>query len=127
MKKYDPNQPVDPEAWLAMDEDKRIRLVEDYHRRKRIEAPDLTVHALFQTLVENQVALGDEIPVRKTLHRLMEEGLSRHDALHAIGCVLSARIWEHQRDRRQWDDEAYHRQLEELTPEKWHEEFGQEE
>jgi hypothetical protein len=31
--------------------------------------------------VENQAALGDEIPVRGTLERLMGEGLDRHAAI----------------------------------------------
>jgi hypothetical protein len=39
-------------------------------------------------VVENQIAEGDALPVRRTLERLMSEGLDRHDAVHAIGTVL---------------------------------------
>jgi hypothetical protein len=40
-------------------------------------------------VVESQIAMGDEIPVRSTAQRLMAEGLDRHDAVHAIGSVLA--------------------------------------
>src|SRR5437016_9813537 len=50
---------------------------------------------LFRSVVvENQVALGDEIPVRRTLERLRAEGLDRHDAVHAAGSVLAKRIYD---------------------------------
>ena len=40
-------------------------------------------------IVENQVALGDAFAARAVLLRLMAEGLDRHEAIHAIGSVLS--------------------------------------
>jgi hypothetical protein len=45
-------------------------------------------HALLHTIVENQIAEGDAIPVREKARQLMAQGLSRHDALHAIASVL---------------------------------------
>jgi hypothetical protein len=45
-------------------------------------------------IVENQIALGAETPVKATLDRLMSEGLDRHDAIHAIGSVLLNRVYE---------------------------------
>jgi len=44
-------------------------------------------------VVENQLALNDE-PVVRALARLMKEGLSRHDAVHAIGCVVAEEIYD---------------------------------
>jgi hypothetical protein len=44
-------------------------------------------------IVENQVALGEAYPVQSVLLRLMEEGLDRHDAIHAIGSVLAERLF----------------------------------
>ena len=38
------------------------------------------------------MALGDAFPVRAVLFRLMEEGLDRHDAVHAIGSVLAEQL-----------------------------------
>jgi hypothetical protein len=43
---------------------------------------------------ENQLALEDQAIVRATLHRLMNEGLTRHDAVHAVGAVLTEHIYD---------------------------------
>ena len=48
----------------------------------------MRLHAVTHAIVENQIALGDETPVARTLQRLMSEGLDRHQAIHAIGSVL---------------------------------------
>jgi hypothetical protein len=40
-------------------------------------------------IVEAQIALADETPARRTAQRLMDEGLDRHEAFHAIGLVLA--------------------------------------
>ena len=44
-----------------MDEGERLALVETYHRRVGDEPPNEQVHAIVHVIVENQVALGDEI------------------------------------------------------------------
>ncbi len=51
-------------------------------------------------VVENQIAMGDEIPVRDTLVRLMSEGLDRHDAVHAIATVLTNLIYASSKEDR---------------------------
>jgi hypothetical protein len=90
---YDPNQHIDPDAWLEFDESERIEAVKEYHRRAQVRLPNATLHATTDVIAENQVALGDAYPVRSVLLRLMEEGLSRHDALHATGLVLAERLF----------------------------------
>jgi hypothetical protein len=52
------------------------------------------LHGTMHAIVENQVALGDATVVPATLTRLMREGLDRHDAIHAIGSVLMAIIFD---------------------------------
>jgi hypothetical protein len=52
------------------------------------------VHALIHVVVENQVALGDKYPVKSVLSRLMAEGLDRHEAVHAIGSVLTGQVFD---------------------------------
>jgi|SRR5205809_13448 len=89
---YDPLEAPEPEEWLAIDEAKRIQLARDYHRRARVRLPNEKLHAVFHVVVENQIALGDEIPVQSTLQRLMAEGLDRHEAIHAIASVLAEAI-----------------------------------
>jgi hypothetical protein len=89
---YDPLEAPDPEEWLALDEQERIDLAQDYHRRARIRLPNAKAHATFHAIVETQIALGDETPARRTAQRLMDEGLGRHEAIHAIGSVLAGFI-----------------------------------
>jgi hypothetical protein len=59
MQRYDPLKAPDPEAWLALDEQARIELVRDYHRRARIRLPNATVHAVLHAIVETQIGQGD--------------------------------------------------------------------
>ena len=89
MDAYDPLIAPDPATWLALDEAERIMLVEDYHIEAGVEVPSPKGHAALQTVVENQVAMGEELPVRERLRQLMAQGLDRHEALHAIMSVLA--------------------------------------
>jgi hypothetical protein len=91
--RYDPEQPVEPEEWLALDEQERIEAVRQYHRRHKISLPNERLHAITHAIVENQVALGEAFPAQSVLLRLMAEGLDRHDAIHAIGSVLADRLF----------------------------------
>jgi uncharacterized protein YoaH (UPF0181 family) len=86
---YDPLEAPEPEEWLTIDEAERIQLAQEYHRRACVRLPNERLHAVFHVVVENQIALGDQIPVQSTLQRLMAEGLDRHEAIHAIASVLA--------------------------------------
>ena len=121
MEIYDPDREIDPEEWNVLDESERQSLVERYHRRKHIKMPNLTLHAAIHVVVENQVALGGEIPVQETLARLMGEGLSRHEAVHAVGSVLAGMLFDLSKYTEEGQDlnEDYYHQLEELTAESW--------
>ena len=93
MNRYDPSRAPDPAEWLELDEQERLDRVERYHRRARIDLPNCTLHATIHVAVENQLAAGDEWAVR-ALARLMKEGLSRHDAVHAIGSLVAEQIYD---------------------------------
>ena len=90
MDRYDTDVAPDAGEWLAIDEGERILLVERYHRDARVNIPKAarTLHASMHVVAENQLASNDE-PVVRALTRLMQEGLSRHDAVHAIGSVVA--------------------------------------
>jgi len=90
--RYDPEAAPDAEKWQELGEDEQIMLAEVYHRRAGIELPNTKVHAVMHVIIENQVALGDELPVRRAIERLMGEGLDRHEAVHAVGSVLAAHM-----------------------------------
>ena len=87
--RYDPPKAPEPEEWLAIDEGERIHLAQSYHRHARVRLANEKVHAVFHVVVENQIALGDETPVQRTIQRLMAEGLDRHEAIHAVASVLA--------------------------------------
>jgi len=118
---YDPLEHVNSDAWLALDESERTRLVVRYHRRQRIRLPNETVHALIHVIVENQVALGDAFPTKVVLFRLMSEGLDRHEAIHAIGSVLSETFFNAMSEQNADGDPNadYVEKLEILSAESW--------
>ena len=123
---YDPDRHVDPEAWFDFDESELIEAVKDYHRRAKVPLPNANLHATTHVIVENQVALGDAYPVQSVLFRLMKEGLSRHDAIHAIGLVLAERPFAGLREEGQPADlnAEYLQKLNRLTAESWKKQAG---
>jgi hypothetical protein len=121
MEPYDPNHPPPPKEWLALDEEKRIYRVERWHQKRKIRLPNLRAHALFHVMVENQLAMGDEIPCA-TLDRLMREGLDRHDSIHAIASMLAEHMHDLLNDKRQPGDAGnalYYDDLRRLTAQSW--------
>jgi len=123
--RYDPEVAPDPSGWQALGEDERIMLAETYHRRAGIEVPNMTVHATVHAIIENQVAMGDELPTHNAIERLMGEGLDRHDAVHAVASVLAVHINDALRAGSP-NIEAYNDAVERLTAESWRADFGPE-
>jgi len=72
-------------------------------------------------VVENQVALGEPTPVPDTLKRLVDEGLDRHEAIHAIGSILMSIVFDVSHDPHVTGDinARYSRELAELTAAGW--------
>lgn len=120
MYEYDPGMEQAPEEWNALDDEQRLELVRQYHERFDADLPDVELHSVFHTVVENQVSLGDEIPVAATLDRLKSEGLDRHDAIHAIASVLATYLHEMlSGPDTQGETEQYFAALAELTADSW--------
>ena len=121
MKQYDPDDDINPEEWIALNEDERMYLVEKYHTKKRFKMPNLKLHAIVHVVVENQVALGDILPTKNALARLMRQGLSRHDAIHALATVLASHIFDLMKNGLSSADPKaeYNRQIEKLNAEDW--------
>jgi hypothetical protein len=122
---YDPLIEPDAAEWLALDEQERIDLVVAYHEFAGIRVPNATVHAIFHAVVENQIAEGDTLPVKRTAQRLMREGLDRHDAIHAIGSVLAGHMNDLMKMHSAGHDSGtdsnarYFAELEHLTADAW--------
>lgn len=120
MKHYDPVRRPNWREWLALDEQERLALVVAYHRRTRAKLPNLQLHAAIHVVVENQLAERIGV-VQETLERLLAEGLDRHEAIHAIGSVVTEHLWKAMNETLPGPDleEAYLRRLEALTASDW--------
>lgn len=120
MKQYDPGLAPNPDEWLELDEQERIHLVERHHRLARDKLPNLTAHAAFHTIVENQIALNLE-PVVRAMARLTKEGLTRHDAVHAIASVAAEHIYDllNKNDGSDTSPTRYNEAVEKLNAKSW--------
>jgi hypothetical protein len=127
VSEYDPESAPDPDWWLSLDESERMEFALDSQRLANEDLPSPRAHAALHAIVENQVAMGDEIPVAATLQRLIAEGLGRHDAVHAVGSVMAKHIYRAmQSDSAAHDsstvvdpNQAYWRGLDGLSAEGW--------
>ena len=113
MDPSNPDRPPPAAEWLDTDEGRRIEQVSLYHRRMRIRLPNPQLHAVIHVIVENQLALGEPAVV-ETLARLQQDGLDRHDALHAIGSVLAADLYDLMQEGSHATDAVWRRYLERL-------------
>ena len=122
MERYDPEIAPTGEDWLEIDEGERLFFVEEYHRDARIPLPKRarTLHACMHVIVENQLAAHDE-PVVRALCRIMKEGLSRHDAVHAIGSLVAEEVYDllKEHDPPETAHARYYAAIERLTAATW--------
>jgi len=119
---YKASHAPDSKEWLELDESLRIELVrksigEDIEDDVPEDAKYL--HATIHVVVENQLAMGVD-PVPATMAKLIRQGLKRHEALHAIGAILSEDIFDllHSNEK-SWSENRYRKRLEKLTAKRW--------
>jgi hypothetical protein len=65
--------------------------------------------------IENQIADENPKEVRRVIEALMRQGLSRHEAIHQVGRVLSEEIFHLLNDERPFDEAGYIRKLRRLV------------
>ncbi len=119
MRRYNPDRDHTAGDWLALDEQERIMLVAQYHRKQRVRLPNETLHAAMHVVVENQLAIREPVVV-EVFTRLQAEGLDRHDAIHAIGSVLAEQIHAALQGKAEGEpSDAYLAGLRKLTARKW--------
>ncbi len=120
MTAYDPEHAPEAAEWLALEEPERLRLVAAYHAGAGTVPPNPQVHTAMHSVVENQIA-EDMVTVRGTVARLCEEGLTRHEAVHAVGWVLMSRLAKLMRPGAsgEFEVEDYFRELQALTADRW--------
>ena len=111
---YDAEHAPDSELWLALDDAERLAAVLEHHRALKTGHAYLSspqAHAAMHVVVENQLAEDNPYAARITLKRLTDEGLNRHEAVHAIGLIASRRLFAVVQKKAAWDNEAYVREL----------------
>lgn len=121
MVTYHPSKAPSPEEWLDLDESIRIQSVLDSHIAAQTEFEEGAekLHAVIHVIVENQNAL-DVDPVPSIIAKLMRQGLSRHESIHAVGAVLSEGIYNLMNgDSSDFNIKKYRRRLEKLTAKRW--------
>ena len=119
MNRYDPNSPPDPAKWLELDEQERILLIEQFHRKVHGHAKSRKAHSVIHAIVETQLAMNDPASERAALARLTGEGLDRHEAIHALGSILAEYVFEALRGSSGEHSSAYAQALSKLTATTW--------
>lgn len=129
---YDPDTGPDPDEWLALEQDERVKAIQGWAGRELVspvaatagKVPNQRAYAVMLATVETQVARGDELPVAATLARLIRLGMSRREAVHALATVLAEATYDTFYGESAGDPEAaYHAELATLTPESWRNRF----
>lgn len=116
---YDIAKPMAPEEWLAIDEDERMRLIQQAHERARSpmgQSP--TAHAAMHAVVENRLAMGDRA-VADAYDRCRAAGLDRHTAVHALASVVTRHMMAILETHEGFDQETADRDYAALDPEAW--------
>jgi hypothetical protein len=90
---YDPNVAPDRFEWIDTDESEQMQRIMEFHESRGDYGESLEGHVALHMAIETQIAT-DTPQVEATLGRLMMQGLTRHDAIHAIGSVLAESIQE---------------------------------
>lgn len=120
MESYHPSQTPSPKEWLKLDESVRIELVRKSHKAASVqfEQGAERVHSILHVIVENQLAMNVE-SVPATISRLTRQGLNRHEAIHAIGAVISGDLFDTLKSGQEYNLKKYRNRLNKLTAKRW--------
>jgi methanogenic corrinoid protein MtbC1 len=84
-------------------------MVEEYSEEEEDSSPIL--HEVIHEVVENQIRDGDPKETKETLERLMDQGYSRHEAIHKIGTVVVEEIYTVLKRKEKFNEERYVKKL----------------
>lgn len=122
MKYYNPDEPLNKSEWLVLDDEERKRLVSNFHESSGEEFQDdgaLAMHSYMHVVVENQIATNVDL-VQETITKLVRQGLSRHEALHAISAIIVKDIFDMLKETKSdFCPKKYRRKLEKITAKRW--------
>ena len=115
MKRYDPSEAPDSRKWLALDEGERMLLIKEYHESSGVDLPSPDAHACMHLALENQLASENPPAVKSTLQKLIERGVERHEALHAIATAFAVQISNMMNSTGTWSSKGYESELERIA------------
>ena len=121
MDTYNPLIEPNKDEWLESSEYDRIDAVREFHENSQEDFEDeaLSIHCSVHIIVENQLAMGVEL-IPETIAKLTRQGLDRHEAIHAIGAIISEDIFNIIRgDKAEFSPKQYRRKLEKITAKRW--------
>ncbi|WP_163373043.1 hypothetical protein [Endozoicomonas acroporae] len=122
MKYYNPDKPLNVSEWLVLDDEQRKILVSNFHLSTEEEFQDdgaLTMLSYMHVVVENQIATNVDL-VSETVTKLVRQGLSRHEALHAISAIIVEDIFDMLKGTKsEFCPKKYRRKLEKITAKRW--------
>lgn len=106
---------------MLLDEGERMSCIQEYHQAlpSRAQPPNLLLHSSLHLIVENQLAADDPSEVRPALARLMADGMSRHDAVHALGWLVMTYVKRVADNPADSDTAAYQRELTRIDRKRW--------
>ena len=87
MREYNPAKSPDRQQWMALDKTRQLELVRQAHTDMDAGESAVASHCGMHSAVETQIAENSP-GVRNAMGRLRKQGISRHNAVHAIGLVL---------------------------------------
>lgn len=122
MQYYNPLKAQNRRSWLSMDEAERVELIRQYHEQNGEYGESLDTHAAIHCAVETQISMETPV-VCEALGRLLDQGLNRHDAIHAIGTVLAEHIHDllSQKEDAETDpNEQYYERLSRFNADDWY-------
>ena len=122
-----PGETSEPKRLVAAAGAERVRVIATFHVVHRLKSSNAKAHAALHTIVENQAATGFG-PTVRALARLQSQGLTRHEAVHAVGSVLSRFMFAAMEGSSQTDSQALqsgiNTSIEALDAESWRKEYG---
>ena len=122
MDTYNPLIEPNKDEWLESSENDRIDAVREFHESSDDEFEGdgaLTIHSTLHVIVENQLAMGVEL-IPETIAKLIRQGLDRHEAIHAIGAIISEDIFYIMSgEKTEHSPKKYRRKLEKITAKRW--------
>jgi hypothetical protein len=84
----------DPSTWFETAQGERILLIEDHPRLAGVVLPNSKVHAVIREIAEKRLGSIREPAARTAVQRLTKDSPTRREAVHAIGSVVAAQIFD---------------------------------